>query len=167
MGTSMLRESNNGCTMIELALGLSFLLMLILGVSDALIAFQRFQYLSVVSRELGNAAFRSCTELSPGTQTENCLQDAAQRALELVNGPNGVLQGTEVVVVVYRWTTTGPAIKGRYSNGSQTTRFAPSDIQNLASYYAQRQTVVTSEVFFQGATYSPWFTDNSYEVTIF
>ncbi len=154
--------------MLELALLLPFLSILAMSSFEVYKAFQSHQYLSLVSREVGNEAIRSCSALA--ASTEACLEAAADRVINDSTIPGSPLRNTKVIVRLYRFPTPSPATEGVRDpqNWSEfTSKYDAATISSLNSFVALKGTLITTEVFYKQSSLLPTFSGSYYETTIF
>ena len=176
--------SADGKALLELALLLPFLLVLALSAIELFQSYHNFQYMSVVAREVGNAAYRSCSLRNddgdpPGsTSTSDCVQPLVDTVVNYVTAGQGMLPGVVVIVRVYRVNFAGgpptvaqaPTLVGGYNvngAGGKVTRYSNADIMALHSYIERKQAIITSEVFYDDPPTMPFFPGQLYETSVY
>ena len=163
-----LAKSQNGTSMLELALAMPFLLVTFLSVLEA-IKFCRYEeYLSVASRESGRSVF-SCAYaiLETGENLDGCLQNKIESTFQ--NGGLGIPIQPDIIVRVWEHTSdlTPANLVGEFTQGGSTSRYNGTTIQGLHSYTAEKQRIVTAEAFFSTPPLIQTFSGDYYSVTIF
>lgn len=168
-------SKEKGVAMIELAVVLPFFVILLLGLIDVTFTIQKSQYLTVVTRELGNVSFRKCKDATTGSSTDKCLEESAKEVVSFLND-NNVIPGAEILIQSWdvplsAFKTTGPTkLKGSYRVGKTlVSNFNMGVIMNLNSYDSNlRSTLITVEVLHKNSS-NPFFSFSRdlYESVIF
>ena len=177
------RANDHGKAILEFVILLPFLILFTLGASELYRTFEYHQFLSVISREAGNAAFRDCTEYDDGADTEACLQSVAATVYNNVVVAGSPIAETRIRLKVFRWRPGAPGTAakdaGEYLHGSaqswMNSHFNAVKVSEFNSYDklatavpgGRKQTFVTSEVYLHVAPFLPVFSGNFYETTIF
>lgn len=92
-------ESMVGAVYVELAILLPLTLVMVWGFVSIDTSFENSQNLSLVSRELANAAFRECNGYSDSGRLTTCIEEVATR---IQNTTSAVLPDLTVGISVYR-----------------------------------------------------------------
>lgn len=157
---------------IELALILPFILLTVFASSDASHSLRIYQFLSSTAREVSVDAYRSCSDAADGATMNTCLQQAADRVHDYLEGSDGVLPGVALVVKLYRVRYNGanplsPTLAGQYrSANALSSHYTASDIAALHSYLPGKGAIVTVEVFYQKQGWTSYFSRTHYETCI-
>jgi len=162
------QASESGKAMLELALLLPFFILLVMSSFEVYKTFQAHQYLSLVSREVGNDAIRSCTALATTALIQTCLNDVANRVVNESSEPGSPLRNVKVIVRLYRYPDPNPVTEGGRDNAAVVSRFTPTIVgTRLASFTADKGALITTEVFYSQPSFARSFSGNYYETTIF
>ena len=161
------QASESGKAMLELALLLPFFILLVMSSFEVYKTFQAHQYLSLVSREVGNDAIRSCTALATTALIQTCLNDVANRVVNESSEPGSPLRNVKVIVRLYRYPDPNPVTEGGRDNAAAVSRFTPLAINNLKSFVADKGALITTEVFYSQPSFVRSFSGDYYETTIF
>ena len=161
-----------GKALLELALILPLLLTVIFGSAELYRNYQIHQVLSVVGREIGNAAFRSCTDYANAGQTSACLQELVNSVFSRAVAASDVTADSRVFVKVFRYdNAAAAALAGQYQYGPNApwanSSFTPDSVARLKCYLPENVNIVTTEVFLHVEPYAPFFSGNYREVVIF
>lgn len=174
--------------MVELALILPFLFFVCFGTLEVLNFVRYEQFLSVVSREVGRAAF-DCAYNTPGS-VHRCLENAVEKAFPASpTGVSGVLQNSGIIISVWqcnedasgnklRGTLVGQRFTRSYTEQGTPITIDSSDshfddagntISTLNSYSSAKGRIVTAEAFYSFPVLpklKKFFTGKYYAVTI-
>lgn len=161
-------RNSEGKAILEFAIVLPFLVLLTLFGADLYRCYKIHQHLNFVTRELANAAFRSCKDLSPGSDTENCIQSTVSAPLAVSSGPGTLLEGLAAEVRVFAYgTASTPVLKGRIAQGSVQSDIDNTVIASLKSYNADKQELVLVETVYTTSMFSPFFSGIFHETALF
>ena len=167
-----------GNALLDLSLILPFIILVMLSAFEMYKAFQNFQYMSVVVREIGNSVYRDCilrdNDGTPAgtTRMSDCAAPYVNKLLQFTANSAQVLPGAVVIVRVYRVTPppTAPILAGGFNtagSGGKVSKYTNAIVTGLRSYIPAKGTIVTTEIFFSAPSLISFFTGDLYETSVF
>lgn len=157
-----------GKAMIEFALVLPFLVLITLFGADLYRSYRIHQGLNFLSREMANTVFRSCRGQDAGSDTSNCIDLQISPIVNFATRAGSQFETLSADVRVYDYgTVDSPVFKGRSAHGTPQSQLSDERITELRSYNPLKGEIVIVELFFEQAAFSPFFTGQYYEATLF
>ncbi len=154
--------------MIEFALILPFLIMTTLFGVDLYRNYQIHQGLNFISREMANTVFRSCRGQNAGAKTRDCMEQQLNPIIAYATQPGSQFETLSAEVRMYDYgTPSTPAFKGFKTHGNPQSQLTAADVSQFQSYNPLKGEIVIVELFFEQATFSPFFSGLYYEATLF
>lgn len=172
----MERREADGCAVAEFALVLPIIVMIALGLFDCYDYFRTQEILSMVVREIGNAAFRTCPGKEPGAAMNECLARVAGATFTADALSPGITSRTKIVVQAVRYNAgnpSSPLFEGEYRAPGAISRYTTQEIagsgsaRGLYSYNAKKGILITVEALHQRKVFSQLFPEELYQTAIY
>ncbi len=162
--------NETGKALLEMAVIMPFLVLLFLCGAETYKELQYHQFMSVISREVGNAAARSCSAMDAAAMY-TCLETSVQNVVNNASPAGSPLRNAKVIVKIYRHPVSSAPISAPYefnpASIPDASRFTPDVVESLRSFTAAKKFVVTTEVFLRQPSIAPGFGGQYYEATVF
>ena len=168
------RTNERGVAMLEFAIILPILLLIFFAATDLYRVFSAHQFMSVLSREAGNVAFRECTEEPSGLKTNQCLERFANEVFNNALSAGSSMRSARIQLKVFRYNAgANPTPTGSYLLGGSApwavSNITAAEVRNFKSYVEAKPVTVTAEVFYhvEPMLFLPLVSGDLLETTIF